>query len=797
MHAVRIKSMEGSVVGERYQAIKCLRKDAVKSTYSCRDMNESQKRLILKVIHTSESFKESPQTWSRDFSLLCRFRHPRLARISDFGKVENSNAVYFVEDKIGGKDFYNGTEGLNIQKILNLLEGLYRTVQYLHRRRIVHGALRPSNIFLRTLPLKTLSITLTDYGMTGLHRSRDVTPGKFDGMLPYSAPELLLGESPDVGSDLYSLGVLTYLVLTRRLPFEDADPGFLMQKHLQGSADLRPIARLEGGSDLVRLLLRLLEKDPEKRFASLDEALVLIQGAMKDMPSELRLPEEPENIFSATCIVGREKEMAYLRACANGVKESGRGWTVFVAGEAGSGKTRCMEELKCWGRLQGWRIIEGSCNTQEEGSYSPYRRILAGARPDMEEEIFHSEKNRQSEESGIVKPSMDYAAGRFRDRLTRNLMQLLSEKPTLLLLDDFHEADEATSTVLDYLSSDIQAHPVLMCVGLRSGEEPGRALDRVMARAVRQKRGDVHVLEPLSGESVEELAALMTGTPQLKKTLGSWIFQHVGGNPFFLEEMLKHLVEQGILRYSSGEWRFIPENPDKPEVPGSVSTVIEHRLKQLSPDSREMANWLALINRFIPTRLLCSMSSLKSPDISCALKELVKRQMVRTHIKDSEEVAGFRHALIAEVIRSGLTKGKRQKMHGRIVEVFEKEYGAPHHLQELARHSMEGKLGEKAVRYALLLASSARSEFSHEIALQCFKFALRDRSGLKKDEICRISIEAADTMLALGLPKPAIQLLKKEVNNNRNIDNDLKGRIFMQLALSCQHLGDFIGQEAY
>jgi len=278
MKTVRIKSMEGSVVGERYQAIKRIRADAVKSTYSCRDINETKKRLVLKTIDTSRSFMETTEKWSRDFSLLHRFRNPELVRILDFGKVENSNAVYFVEEWTEGKDFYRGTEGLGIERILDLLDGLYQTVRYLHRRKIVHGALKPSNIFLKAMPQELFSLTLTDYGMAGFHRNGDSIPDGFNGMLPYSAPELLLGKSPDIASDLYSLGILTYLVLTRRLPFEDADPGFLMQKHLQGSADMRPIGRLAGGSDLVRLLAGFLEKNPEKRFSSLDEKCHISSG---------------------------------------------------------------------------------------------------------------------------------------------------------------------------------------------------------------------------------------------------------------------------------------------------------------------------------------------------------------------------------------------------------------------------------------------------------------------------------------------------------------------------------------
>ena len=787
--------MEGFVVGQRYQIDGCLRMGSVKSTYTCKDLEKTQTCLILKIIDLSKSTAESPGIWSQDFSLLRRLRHPHLARIVDFGKVENANALYFVEERIKGKDLCLGTEGLDIREILCLLERLFRAVRYLHTQRIVHGGLRPSNIVLSDAAEGTLNFKLTDFGMSGLYKNRSTE--ELNGMLPYAAPELLLGKSPDAGSDLYSLGVLTYLALIRQLPFEDGDSGFLIQKHLQGSADLRPVARLKGGKYLATLLQGLLEKDTAKRLAFLDEAPGLIQSALNDEPSKIGSSEALESCFFSTRIVGREKEMGYLQECAERVRQNSRGWTVFVSGEAGLGKTRCMEELKCWGRLEGWRVIEGSCSMQEEGSYSPYRQILAGAKPGKKEEIFHFGETLHSEQSGVFESSLDYAAGQFRDLLTRELVQHLSKRPTLLLLDDFQEADEATSMVLDYLSSDIQAHPVLMCVSLRSGEESGGALERVMTGVVRQNRGDVLTLDPLSMSSVEELIAVMTGVPHLKTTLGSWMFQNIGGNPFFLEEMLKHLVEQGLLLNISETWQFNPENPDSVEVPDSVGKVIIERFSQLSTVSRETANWLALINRPVSTKLLCSVMSLKPSEISGSLKELVRRQMVRLEIKDGEETVAFHHALTAEVVRSCLSKKKRQRMHRRIVEAFEMEYGEKEHLQELARHSMDGMLGEKAVRYALSLASQARREFSHEIAAHCFEYVLKGRSFLSKEERCLVSIDAADTMLVLGYPKRAIRLLKDAIAKNRYIFKDLKGRMFMQLALSYQHLGDFTSQEIY
>ncbi|MEJ2111515.1 MAG: hypothetical protein P8Z37_16710, partial [Acidobacteriota bacterium] len=403
----------------------------------------------------------------------------------------------------------------------------------------------------------------------------------------------------------------------------------------------------------------------------------------------------------------------------------------------------------------------------------------------------------QAEGAGVAQSDIDYAAGQFRDLLTRELVRYLSKSPTILILDDYHEADEATSIVLDYLSSDIQAHPVLLCVGFRPDEGAGQALSRVVQLVLRQNRGEVLPMRALAAEGVEQMISWMTGEPALKDSLGSWMYRLVGGNPFFLEEMLKHLHEQGTLRYASGKWLFQPEKSERPEVPDSVGTVIRRRMKNLPSKSRVIATWLALINRPVSSRFIRKVAPIEFSEITAALRDLANRQMIRFRNMGQEEIAEIRHALTAEVLRSTLSGKKRRTMHVRIAEALERESGGDVHLHELARHCMEGKMGEKAVRYALALAMRAKMEFSHEVAMRSFEFVLDERTGLSREDLCRIAIDAADTMLALGFPDRAIKRLKGEIANGRKIERDLKGRMYMQLALSCQHKGDFKAQEEY
>jgi Nif-specific regulatory protein len=783
---------EGLIVGNRYQIGRRLEIGGVGDSYLCRDLNEADERLLVKILCPVRSPSPETDSWSRDLSMLCRLRHPGLVRIMDFGLIDGSGELFLVAERIDGRDVYTATEGLDTQEILNVIAELSGTILFLHSQGIVHGNLRPSNAISAESEDGIRQLKILDFGLANFP---GCAPARSEhGALAYTAPERLLGGTASVGSDMYALGILIYQLLARRLPFEDDDPGFLAQKHLQGSVNYRPIELLKAGSMLVPLLRILLDKDEAKRSLAGENILRKFCSVSDRSRAEMN-GSERESRFSALRLIGREREMLFLQERVRRVQKSRRGWTVFVTGEAGSGKTRCMEELRGWAMLEGWRVVEGSCAGRGDDSYGPYRQILAKTRSVGGKEIFSFGENLHSPETEAFKPSSEYAAGQFRDLLTREIVRRLAECPTVLLLHDFHHADEATLAVLDYLSSDIQAHPILMCVSLRSGEETRGALGKMMDISIRQQRGEMLALEQLAMESIQELVSVMTGNHEIKETLGTWIFRKTGGNPFFLEEMLKHLAEQGVLSRESGRWGFAEEKLGKLEVPAGVAAVLQKRLNQLSPASRKMANWLSLFNRPVSRDFLGAVMSQSAAEALEASEDLVRRQMARMETRENKSAVEFRHALIAEVVRESLPKRRRVGMHRKIAEMLEQEFGTDGHLQELTMHCIKGKLGEKAVRYALVLASQARVEFAHETALLCFEYVFRDRSGLSREELCKFSIEASDSLLALGQPRRAIHLLQTELDKSRNIDLDLKARMLMQLAFSYQHLGDFRMQE--
>ncbi len=794
MSAAQSEIKEGMVVGGRYQIGDLLGMGDLGNTYVCRDLGGTALKYVAKILNLKSMDPGSVGFSGRDLSLLLRLRHSGLVRILDFGVVEDSGALFLIEELIEGRDLYSGTEAMDAQSVLSILAEISNALQYLHACGMVHGDLKPSNVILTDCGDGNSKLKLLDFGLTRLAR-RDMQPNGH-GRLAYAAPEILLGGEPTAASDLYSLGILLYQLLSRRLPFDDEDLGFLIQKHLQGNVDLRPIAGLKDAGCLTALIGRMLDKDPGMRPATAGEIRTIVSASLGHEDPEVSVGAL-DGIFSTSEFVGRDKEMSFLQECASQVRVSGRGRTVFISGEAGAGKSRCMEELRSWALLEGWRVVEGACSSSEESSYEPYRQILARTECAEGEAIFRFGETPQVMESESFDGYSEFAAGQYRDLLTRELVRRLMEHPTMLFLHDFHQADEATSTVLDYLSSDIQAHPVFMCVSLRPGEETRGTLAKIVDMAVRQERGEILRLEPLAQESIEQIIAGMTGNSELKNSLGPWIFSRVGGNPFFLEETLKHLVEQGVLHREMGKWEIAGNGLQNLEIPASVSIVLQRRLAQLSFPARELAAWMSLFRRAVSIKLLGRVMSQPDGDIGDALPELIRRQMVHVEVKNTEQVVDFCHALIAEAIRGDLSKRQSQKMHRKIAEALEREGAKERNLAELAMHYIEGKSKASSIRDVLAAASQYRAEFAHESALRCFEYVFQNPACLSGIEFCRAAIEASDTMFALGMPTRAIRLLKTVLRRHKGIGADLRARMYMQLALSYQHLGNLHLQEVW
>ncbi|MDR0311598.1 MAG: sigma 54-interacting transcriptional regulator [Acidobacteriota bacterium] len=813
MSSAQKRSMDGRAAGKRYRIGQLLRRASSGDVYACRDFVEGNHDLVIRITPAPDAH-ENHEDLGRRIVLLQKLRHPGIENIVDFGILAETGELFLVSRRAEGPDFYSGTENSELPVVLTLFSEILHILRYPHARGLIHGNLKPESVLLfenskgRVIPfLRDFSLSCR-LNRTGDFHSRE--------SVCYAAPELLLEGRESKETDFYAIGVLLYQSLTRRLPFEDGDPDFVVQKQIQGNIDLDPVECLDGGESVMPLLKRLLEKNPEKRVRSVEEALSL-------MPPQIRrgfdLPEEKAGRFSAAPFIEREKEMRLLRERAERVKESGRGRTVFIAGETGSGKTRFMEELRGWALVNGWRVVQCACSAREESPYAPFMRILG--KTDVFEPIAKDMAARSPslqvsdnaagisglpakpegfadgsffEDVSLVAESDFSMSGWFHDRLTRELVRRLSGRPTVLLLHDVHWASSEACAVLEYLCADIMTHPILICAGFRPEETPGDAIRGVVGGVRRAERGEVVSLNPLTKKGVLQMIAGLTGIHKHQEHLRDWMFRAIGGNPLFLREMLDYLAERGILRNQSGGWEFTPHLPAKPGVPDGIGAIIEKRLARLSPTAMETLKWLSLFTRPVPRRYTELLTASDGAANDASLAELNRCRLLRVESSADKEAFAPGNELIAEIAKEMIPPERKRKMYREIAELLEKEAGKDR-LYEAALHYIESPPDERSIRCALTAITSFQAVFAHENALRCFEYAFKYKNRLMTKEIFQAMIPACDSMFALGKAGQAIRLIHSALRSRAGIEPELKARLYLCLATAYRHAGDRDGQE--
>src|SRR5213593_58410 len=252
----------GTIIGNRYRIDHLLGHGGLGRVYLARDLQDREARVALKFLASGRPREPEVNTLRQEFSLLSRLRHPNLVRILDFGLSGEGGSPFLAEEFIEGEDLLAASRKWDAKEVVPRIASLCQAIQFLHSRNIIHRDLKPTNILVPGNGADSDDFKVLDFGLAQWAGRGKPKAGV--GTLAYTAPEILLGKEATPRSDLYSIGILLYQLLLGRLPFEDEDPGFLIQKQIQGRPDLRPLERLEHGAAFAQVVGSLLEKDPAK-----------------------------------------------------------------------------------------------------------------------------------------------------------------------------------------------------------------------------------------------------------------------------------------------------------------------------------------------------------------------------------------------------------------------------------------------------------------------------------------------------------------------------------------------------
>ncbi|KKL50189.1 hypothetical protein LCGC14_2307990, partial [marine sediment metagenome] len=456
--------------------------------------------------------------------------------------------------------------------------------------------------------------------------------------------------------------------------------------------------------------LRLLEKDPAQRSASASEvgqALASIDLAQPASPAEAPAaepaPATGQSPLYRRTFVGRETELRQLQAAFDNAL-SGQGALVMVVGEPGIGKTTLCEQLATYATLRGGRPLVGHC--YEEGSLSlPYlpfveamRSYVLAREPD---DLMRELGSGAAEVARIVSevrerveielsPPGDPEEERYRllQAVTAFLRNAATVQPLLIVLEDLHDADRGTLELLTHVARNL-AGMRLVIVGTYRDIEVDRAhaLSSALAELRRVTTFSRVLLRGLTPDEVQRMMSGIAGQ-EIAWGLAEAVHRQTEGNPLFIQEVLRYLVEEGLISRDEGQWRPTGETPLAMSIPEGLRDVIGKRLSRLSPDCNSLLSVAAVIGREFSLETLRAVAGMSEEALLAALEEAIRVAVLEEKSRVGEIRYRFAHAFFRQTLYEEMIAPRRLRLHQQVARALEEQYAAraEEHATELAEH---------------------------------------------------------------------------------------------------------------
>jgi eukaryotic-like serine/threonine-protein kinase len=519
-------------------------------------------------------------------------------------------------------------------------------------------------------------------------------------------------------------------------------------------------------------------------------------------PSPAVLEVSPFSLAERTAFVGRENERTAIRIAIDRA-QSGNGSLVMLGGGPGVGKSRLAMEMGGYASRAGFRCVVGHCYERDEPfPYLPFVEIIESSLAQASSlEDFRRRMGDSAPELAQIAPSLRRVFPDIPQPLElppaqqrRYLFQSFSEglaraartRSYIYIVEDLHWADESTWALLIHLANRVAQLPIVIIGTYREGyAQDNPALTRSLEELIRM---GIRPLK-LGGLSKDAVARMLKGPGELHapEKLVNVIFEESQGNPFFVEEVYRHLIEEGKLFDAAGQFRTDLEI-DETDVPENVRLIIGRRLERLDDKEKQVLAAAAVIGRSFSFQLLTGISQIEVDELFTAIEKAQEMGIIVPSSEGPERPFTFAHELVRQTLLAGISSPRRQQLHARVAEEIEKlSSGAVNESAgEISDHLVKaGSFADRKrlVRWLALAGKGALETAAFEEARRSFLSALSHQDAVEARE--RADLLASLAMAELGLERwdAALANLRQVLDIYTHLgDREMIGRSFTELA---------------
>jgi predicted ATPase/signal transduction histidine kinase len=700
---------------------------------------------------------------------------------------------------------------LELNRFLRIAIGLATALGHVHRHGLIHMDIKPANMLVDDAG----NVWLTGFGIASqLPRERQspLAPEIIAGTLAYMAPEQTgrMNRSTDARSDLYSMGVILYQMLTGALPFTAADPLEWVHCHI-ARQPIPPVDRAAVPEPLSAITMKLLAKNAEERYQTASGLEADLRRCLAEWQSHGRINafppgahDTPDRLLIPEKLYGREREIDSLLAAFDRVVTQGTPELVLVSGYSGVGKSSLVNELHK--TLVPPRGLFAAGNFDQYKRDIPYatlaqafqtliRQILV--RSEAEVDLWrHALREALGPNGQLITnliPEVEFIIGKqptvpdLPPQDAQNRFQLVfrrflgtfarPEHPLALFLDNLQWLDAATLGLLERLITHPDVRHVLLVGACRDNEvSPSHPLMRTL-EVIRTAGARVHeiVLAPLRLDDVGRLVAdALHCEPERALPLTQLVHLKTGGNPFFAIQFFTALADEGLLAFDpvTLAWQWEMNSIRAKSYTDNVVELMAGKLRRLSAPTQEALKHLACLGNVAEVTTLALVRGETDEMMQSALREAVSAGSIFLQ----EGTLKFLHDRIQQAAYSLIPDEHRANIHlhiGRVLlaaSISADDLGE--HLFDVANQFNRGAVllvnrNEKVDVASINLRAGRKAKASTAYASACTYFAagmaLLDESDWDTEYELTFSlgIERAECELLSGNFEKAAQLIEE------------------------------------
>ncbi len=755
----------------RYAVLKKLGEGGKGIVFKARD-TALDRVVAIKMLKNAVTGEEAYSRFMTEAQAVAKLNHPNIVSIHNIGKEDEKQ--FFVLEFVDGESLRDimktYPEGkCDVQTVLKIAMDICSALQYAHSQEVLHRDIKPENVMIT----KNGTAKLMDFGLAKMIGQPQVTQeGVIVGTVAYVAPEAALGKSVDSRSDLYSLGAVLYEALSGTPPFSGDDPIKIVFGHIHDHPVALTKLNPKASQTLCGCIMKLLEKDPEKRYQSAEDLLKVLRQISEEYLRETLVPSHkpvtvvpPARPVAAreTQLIDRVEEINLLREAVD-MTVQGEGGVIFLCGEAGIGKTRLVRELRGYARLRGMQVLYGRCPALfSMDGVPPYvlwsevlRDYLHAASPEQLHKVvgfYPAEVAKLVPELRqrlpTIPQSLPIGPEHERDRLFEAVSQFITnvskESPLLVVLDDLQWADQTSLLLTHYLARDIHKTPLLLLGAYRKTDiDEKHPLSPILTELNRERLFQSVRLERMSFNDISEMIKQILEQDDVPKEFCELVYEKTGGNPFYTEEVVKSLKEEETIYHLGNKWAF--RDVSKIEFPENVKNIVKARIERLDEQCQNVLTLASLVGNDFTLEAINALTGIEEDELLDLMDKILKTGLIKEREIRGKDVFSFADKVVRDVVYEEISHLRRKKLHSVVGTALEKVYGRKidEHFGELASHFLESGDKDKALDYFLKAGERAMRIQANSEAISYFQSALKLLE--EKEDECKEKAHVLETL---------------------------------------------------